>query len=191
MKNILKIIVIALFFTNCKAQTEVNINTYNQGDNSNKYFKDINNNYPNFVGTWQNTTGNITFRLILWKETRRVLTNETNSFIDSLFGKYLIIQNVGMPNEIILHNSVKYFPQSRTTSTWSLYGLVGNPTSSSGSFMDTNANNGTGALNAFYYFDIINLGSPVLQAQWNLKSTTNLFAGESFTVPTSCILTKQ
>ncbi len=184
---------LSLFFINCKAQTPttVNINTYPEQNDSNKYYKDINNNYPNFIGTWENTTGNITFRLILWKVTQDPNPNSVNSFMDRIFGKYLIIQNVGSTNEHILYNSVKYFPQSNTTTNWSLMGKASNNTLSDGYFEDTNANNGTGILTSGYSLEILNFGSLPLQARWEITSTKHLQPGESFTVPTNCILTKQ
>ena len=191
MKNILKIILI-LLFVNCKAQTQtvVNINTYNSGNNSNKYFKDINNNYANFVGTWENTTGNITFRLIIWEETKNVLANEVNSSMDELKGSYKIIQNEGTSSEVILYNSVKYFSQSNYTTTWSLLGDAMNSTIAGGYFEDTCANAGTGILSGEFKIEIINLGTTPIQANWLIKSSRNLFPGESFTVPTDAVLTK-
>lgn len=191
MKNIIITLIFTLFFINCKAQTIVDINTYPEQNDSNKYYKDINNNYPNFIGTWENTTGNITFRLILWKVTQDPNPNSMNSFMDRIFGKYLIIQNVGSTNEQILYNSVKYFPQSNTTTNWSLMGKASNNTLSDGYFEDTNANNGTGILTSGYSLEILNFGSLPLQAKWEITSTKHLQSGESFAVPTNCILTKQ
>lgn len=190
MKKIITLIAFTLFFINCKAQTTVNINTYNQGNNSNKYFKDIDNNYPNFVGTWESTTGNITFRLIIWKVTKDTLTNETNSYRDALYGKFLIIQNAGTTGHAILHNSVKYYPQNGHTSNWVLFGNATNATEAGGFFVDNCANGGDGALNAVFSLEILNIGSTPLQAQWNVKITSFLDEGESFTVPTDAILTK-
>ncbi len=184
---------ISFSFINCKAQTPttVNINTYNQGNNANKYFKDINNNYNNFVGTWQNTTGNVTFKLIIWKTPMAINYADTNCFIDDLNAKYLIIQNVGTSNEIVLFNSIKYFPQNGYTSNSIMTAFALNNFAFSGAFTDTNANNGTFVLEGAFSLEITNLGNTPLQAQWKLQSTRHLQPGESFTVPTSCILTKQ
>ena len=184
---------LSLFFINCKAQTQttVNINTYNQGNNANKYFKDINDNYNNFVGTWQNTIGNVTFKLIIWKKVMDPLTNESNSYMDELNAKYLIIQNAGTSNEIVLFNSIKYFPQNGYTSNCIMTAFALNNFAFSGAFTDTNANNGTFVLDGAFSLEITNLGNTPLQAQWKLQSTRHLQPGESFTVPTNCILTKQ
>lgn len=189
MKNIIKILALFLIIS-CKAQTIVNLNTYNIGDNSNKYFKDLDNNFANFVGTWENTSGNTTFRVVLWKVTMRALTNETNSFIDEIYGRFLIIQNAGLPNEVIIHNSVKYFPQNNRTSTWSLVGSPYNATLYGAYIEDTCANGGNGALDGNVRMKITNLGSTPLNAHWQVKSSRELFSGEYFSVPTDCILTK-
>jgi len=62
----------------------------------------------------------------------RPLLGEQNSFIDRIFGKYLIIQNVGTPSEVILYNSIKYFPQNGYTSDWVLMGKATNNVLSDG-----------------------------------------------------------
>jgi hypothetical protein len=190
MKNIIKILALFLII-GCKAQTTVNLNTYNIGDNSNKYFKDIDNNFANFTGIWENTSGNTTFRVILWKETMRALTNETNSFIDEIYGRFLIIQNAGLPNEVVIHNSVKYFPQNNITSTWSLLGSPYNATLYGAYLEDTCANGGNGVLSGNARMEITNLGSAPLNAHWQVKSSRQLLNGEYFSVPTDIILTKQ
>src|SRR5690606_37146106 len=111
MKNILKIIILFFFYTVSYAQITVNLDTFNSGNKNDKYFKDLDNNYQTYIGTWENVTGNITFRVILWKETMAPLTTNTNSFIDKIYGRFLIIENEGTLSETTC-NSVKYYPQS-------------------------------------------------------------------------------
>ena len=190
MKKIIILLILNLFFLNSKAQTTVNIDAYGIGDNSNKYFKDIENNFQNFTGIWENTTGIITFRLTMWKVENDPLTSISNSFMDRIYGKYLIVQNAGMPNEIILFESIKYFPQSNYVTNWVLLGKATSSIFASGSFIDTNANNGTNVIDGTFSFEILNIGNTPLQAQWKIKSLGPLFTGEFFTVPTDCILTK-
>ena len=191
MKKILTLIAFAILSINCKAQNVVNINTFNHRDSSNKYYKDLDNYYQNFVGTWESTTGNITFRLILTKEARQPILSYQNSFIDKIFGRFLIIQNAGDLNETILHDSVKYFPQNGYTSDVVLFAYATEPNEFGGSFTDTCANGGNGVLEAVFSLEILNLGNAPLQAQWNVKTTSRyLEDGESFTVPTDTVLTK-
>ncbi|KGO84609.1 DUF6705 family protein [Flavobacterium suncheonense] len=189
MKNIFNITVLLLFFS-CKAQTIVDISTYNQGDNSNKYFKDINNNYQNFIGTWENTNDNITFRLILWKETMVQNFADNNTFMDELKGRFLIIQNAGLPNEVILHNSVKYYSQNGYTTNSVITAFSSDGVSLGGTIDDNCSNGGVGILSGWLKMQIVNSGSTPLIANWSVKAS-RLLNGESFTVPTNVVLTKQ
>lgn len=188
MKNTIKILAI-FFIISCKAQTIVNLNTFNIGDNSNKYFKDLDNNFVNFVGTWENTTGNITFRVIIWKEAESQLLTEENSYMDRLFGKFLLIQNAGLPNELIIHNSVKYYSQSNTTTNWSLIGSPGDPNLFIAYLMDTCANGGNSVIEGKATLEINSSTTP-LNIHWKVKSFRQLNNGEYLSVPIDCILTK-
>ncbi len=189
MKTIYSIL-LALLFANCQAQTIVNINTQNRGNYSNKYFKDINNNFQNFEGTWENTTGNKTFRVIIWKEEKVALPKEENAFEDKLYGRFLIIQNAGTSSEVILHNSVKYYPQNNITTNWSLLGSALDSNVFGTYIMDTCANGGDGVIDGTAKMEITNFGSTPSTAHWTVKSVLQLQPGQSFSVPTDCILTK-
>lgn len=180
-----------LLFVNCKAQTIVDINTYNQGDNSNKYFKDLNNNFTDFIGTWEYTSGTTTFRVVLWKEAKRQLLSDNNSFIDNINGKFLIIENLNMINEEIVCNSIRFFSESNQTPSFVIQGKAGNNYIASGSIEDNCVDNGNSLLNGFFTITISNLGSTPLSAHWVVKSERPLNTGESFTIPTDCILIKQ
>lgn len=180
-----------LLSISCKAQTIVNKNTYNQSDNSNKYFKDVDNTYQNFIGTWESTTGNITFRLILWKATKIPLLNETNSFEDRLLGSFMLIEDLNTPNENIICNSIRYFPQSNTTTEWVIYAGTGSNINATGSILDSCANDGNNFLNGQLKMDITNLGSLPLTAHWEIKKARPLLNGESYSIPLSTTLIKQ
>jgi hypothetical protein len=202
MKKILTILVLALFFTNCKAQTEVDLSMYNQINEDNKYFKDLNNYYGNFIGTWENTTGNRTFRLILWKQTKRQVTISNNCFIDELDGRFLIILNAGTPNEQIIHNSVKYYPQNNITTVSVLSGRAINNNSLFGVFEDTCASIGDSetldmntvqnqkVLSGWFSLTLINNGNNSSTANWKISSASNLQSNEFFSFPTECVMTK-
>lgn len=194
MKTIYKIIFISLLFINCKAQEIVDISTYNLSDNSNKYFKDINNNYANFTGTWENTTGNITFRVNLWKDEKvDFTTTDPNCFMDLIRGSYQIIQDVGTSNEIILHNSVKYYPQNNLTKTYCMVLFTGSAIGVSG-FIDDNCaaypNGESTFLSGRLRITITNPGYTPSTAQWSITRSAGAFGGATFTVPTDIILTK-
>lgn len=187
--KIFKIIAVLFFAVSCKAQVVVNINTYNQGNNSNKYFKDIDNNYQKFVGTWEVTEGTKTFRLIIWKESNVEMKSETNTKIDFLMAKYLIIENLGTPFQRTLKNSIRYFKKNNYTSNSIMIAWATNGNGFAGAFTDTHANGGNGVLDGAFKFDIINNINPI-QAHWKLKSTGAPEDGQSFSIPTEAILTK-
>lgn len=194
MKTIYKIIFISLLFINCKAQEIVDISTYNLSDNSNKYFKDINNNYANFTGTWENTTRNITFRVNLWKDEKvDFTTTDPNCFMDLIRGSYQIIQDAGTSNEIILHNSVKYYPQNNFTRSYVIILRSGYGVTAFGYIDDNCATYPTGqniSLSGSLKIKISNPGVSPSIAHWTVIRKGATFGGATFTVPTDIILTK-
>lgn len=188
MKKTIKIIIVSLLFINCKAQTVVPLNTRNTGDNTGKYFKDINNVYSNFTGTWENTTGNITFRVILWRITKDPIGYPTKYHMDMIGGSFMIIQNAGDINEVVLHNSVKYFHQSNTTSNRVVWGISDN-TRLDGHFEDTCASGETEILPGFFSLIRTNPGVTPAIAHWKIKSRS-LLVGSYYSIPTDIMLTK-
>ena len=181
---------IALLIANLfYAQQVVDISTFNSGNNSNKYFKDINNNYNNFIGTWENTTGNTTFRITLVKIAKTYsLGNHQNVKMDLIKGSYKIIQNAGTPNETILFDSVKqtsngiweYVIEMRSNNGTSAYGWI----------EDNNAicpNQSQCVLEAWAYLKILP-NTNGLQAEWKLKIEGIRFEGDTFRVPTETII---
>lgn len=189
MKNFIKCLFFSLTFISCKAQTIVNINTFNNGNNSGKYFKDLDNNFQNFIGTWENTTGNITFRITLEKEEQVAMGNPLEYYMDRISGSFKVIQNANMPNEVIIHDSVKYYPLSNVTTNSSIYATVYDNISLGGYIENNCANNGDDFIRGFLELIITNMGSLPSQAQWKIKSRP-LQEGESFNIPTDIILTK-
>lgn len=191
MKNLIKIIIVSLFLTiNCNAQTEVNLNTFNQGDNAGKYFKDLNNNFPKFVGTWENTTGNITFRITLWKITKRPMGSPVEYYMDMIGGSFLIIQNAGTTNEVVLCNSVKYYPQSGYTSDSTFWACSYAGLFLGGHMEDTCASGGNDILTAFFSLVITNPGVTPAIAQWKVKERELSVQGTYYSIPTDVMMTK-
>ena len=189
MKKYILAIMIAFSFFQSNAQPEVHINTYNIGNNDGKYFKDLDNNYGNFTGTWENTTGIITFRLTLWKFAKKPMGYPTKYYKDSFEGKFLIIKNAGMPNEIILHNSVKYYPQNNYTSTSVIYASAYDGRDLGGNFEDSCANGGNGFLSGFFYLYIENPGVSPSIARWKIKNAPRI-QGQYYSIPMDVLMTK-
>jgi len=187
MKKIIKIIVLSLLFINCKAQTIVSINTFNQGSNTGKYFKDINNVYPNFTGTWENTTGNITFRVILWKITKEPMGTPTDYYMDMIGGSFMMIQDAGTADEIILHNSVKYYPQNNLTSERVIWART-DGVNLGGHLEDTCASGGNEVLPGFFSLIRTNPGVTPAIAHWKIKPRALM--GDYYSIPTDVMMTK-
>ncbi len=192
MKKTLTILLLTLTILSCKAQTIVNLNTFNQGNNSGKYFKDIDNHFTPFLGTWENTTGNLTFRVILYKTIKKPFGSPVEFFKDKIKGCFLLIENAGMPNETILHNSVKYYPQSGQTSESVILSDTINGVDLFGWIDDNSVDESTiGILSGRLKMKIINTGSSPLQATWKVYSKGMTIVGFDFNIPTDIILTKQ
>ena len=97
MKNLIKISILLLFTANNFAQTIVNIEELSLEVSPDTYYKDINNFFEVFVGTWIYTDGTTSFKLVLEKKAM-VPNNVNNSFFDYLIGEYQYIKN---GNELI------------------------------------------------------------------------------------------
>ena len=71
------------------------------------YYKDLNNYFTPFLGQWKSTTGNQTFVVTLWKETKRP-TKENNDIVfycDEIFGHYQTFQDYGLHTQTLLYIS--------------------------------------------------------------------------------------
>ena len=104
--------------SSCKAQTIVNSNTFNQGDNTGKYFKDLDHNLDPFTGIWEYQNGNQIFRVTLFKAERIECENGINpsSFKDEIKGHFEMIEigQAGGQVETIIYTSQKKMGASNT-----------------------------------------------------------------------------
>lgn len=191
MKNIIKIIAIICLSFNCKSQTIVDLSTFNLGDNSNKYFKDLNNHFDKFTGTWENTTGNITFRVTLWKVLQIQFITINNCYADEINGSFKIIQNAGTPQEVVLHNSVKFYPINGSTSNSIIYLKTVNGIGAAGLITDNCTLPIGSQLGGRLRMEITNPGQSPSRARWTVRREgLGVVGGRVFTVPTDIILTK-
>lgn len=85
MKNTIKLLPLLLVIFSCKAQT-FNIESYDGEPINGAYYKDINNTFNPFVGTWLYTNGTISFKIVLEKRTYTPTINQ--AFEDLLVGEY-------------------------------------------------------------------------------------------------------
>jgi len=112
--------------------------------------------------------------------------SEINCFKDRILGKFLIIENANMPNEDIIHNSVKYYPQSGVTSESVIFVDTGDGIVCRGLIEDNSGNN---TFRGGLKITITNPGITPSVAHWEIN-TRVLLLGQSFTVPIDIMLTK-
>lgn len=195
MKKYNLLIILLLFSLNSNSQTfnDVDISTFNQGNNNGKYFKDINNNFQNFLGTWQGTiSGNTTFKINLFKIPQMDFTSlqSPSYYKDIIGGSFQIIKYINTPNEIVLHNSIKYYPQNNITTNNVMYFSTTNGVIGGGSMEDNCANNGTATFTVSKVtMEILNIGNAPLQMHWTAKRKM-MFDTWHLSIPKDIILTK-
>ncbi|TYB69017.1 hypothetical protein ES677_14485 [Bizionia gelidisalsuginis] len=201
MKNILTtLIIIIITITSCKAQQIVDASTFNDGNNEAKYFKDLNNNFAPFLGTWEWQNGNQIFRVTLWKEEQ--VENENGNrpsfYWDQIKGHYEMVQlgQSGQQLETVIYTSQKKIGQS--TSDW--FPVI------SGRGVDGMNFDGTVYDNSVVYnpkyitgvrgilkLDIIPSTIPS-QMEWKVTLPQGMYGTDQpteFNIPTDIILTKQ
>ena len=191
MKKYSIMILWALIFINCKAQT-VPISDFNQGSNDGKYFKDIDNNFQNFLGTWEGlVSNNNTFQLNLFKITKKRFSAGPEKYNEDIIGgSFQIIENAHLPNEIILYNSIKYYPQSNITTQNVMYFTATSPLKGGGFMEDNCANGGTDSFTVQVVFEILNINDYPLQMHWLAKKKM-MFQSWYLSIPKDIILIKQ
>lgn len=182
------IFVIALMaLASCKAQTIVDIDKYNDANNKGKYFKDINNDFAPFLGTWENTIGNTTFRITFYKTTKMPMgASPVDYYMDMIEANYMLIENEGLPNEIIICQSTQYYPGSIM-----LAGSTNGITMGGYIYDQCPTGNVTAAISGSIKMEIINPNAGILTANWKITKKAPSLQGVDFSIPTDIILTKQ
>lgn len=98
MKNIkfslLSVFLMLYITANC--QQVVDISTFNQGDNTGKYFKDIDNDFDAFIGVWEHQENDMVFRVTLWKNAQEPYREDENGnpryYVDQILGHFEMVQ---------------------------------------------------------------------------------------------------
>jgi hypothetical protein len=192
MKKKIFTILILLTFNCIQSQTIVDLSEFNQGDNNGKYFKDVNNNFQNFLGTWEGLISNTkTFRINLFKITKKHWeTDEHNYYEDIIGGSFKIIENANTPNETILFNSIKYYPQSNTTTNNVMFFSSNNGINGGGIMEDNCGNGGTQTFTVQVVMKILNPGNLPLQMKWEARRKM-MFENWYLSIPKDINLIKQ
>ena len=93
MKKI-NFIVLMLFVISCKAQIPIK-SIYDDTDINGAYYKDTNNDFDKFVGTWKYTNGITSLTITLQKKAQyhKFHSNGDNYYLDVMVGEYKYIEN--------------------------------------------------------------------------------------------------
>lgn len=185
MKYIFNLIFLISFSISCKSQTVVDISDV-QPDHTGIYYKDLYGVYNPYLGTWENTTGNITFRLTLYKKEKVAFGYQTKYYKDKIYGKFLIIENAGEIDEVIICNSDNFEPKEQypyniiiaTANTTLCGGTIEDPCAIVPSFKPS--------LTGEFNFTLINSNT----ALWKLRLNGIHLSGLSFSIPTDATMTK-
>ena len=98
MKNTLFTIITILSLLSCKAQAPIVPLYFGEGyaTTENVYYKDTNNDFDKFIGTWKHTNGNEELTLSLKKKTLVSRThNNVTYYTDYIYGEYKYIDTGG------------------------------------------------------------------------------------------------
>lgn len=197
MKHNLYILLFLITFFSCKAQEIVNINTFNQGNNEGKYFKDLNNVFSNFLGTWEHQNGNIIFRVTLTKITKEEYKNgnRPSFYWDKIKGHFEKVEIDANGRETIIYTSQKKMGQTVTDWPHSIYGGTSDGVGLSAQIYDNSINpvgdyfHITGKLKC----EIIPNINPK-QMTWKVTLPQGMYGTDqptTFNIPTDITLTKQ
>ena len=203
MKTIKHITIYSIFFLtfviHTKAQDIVDISSFNIFEAEGKYYKDLNNNFAPFLGTWEWQNGNQTFRVRLWKE--EMVEQENGSrpsfWKDTIKGHYEMVMQgqVGQQVEITIYTSQKKI--GNTTTDWFpvITGTAYDNTFSGSIHDNTLPLNNDYPLGVRGHLSLkIIQGSNPLKMEWKIKLPEGIYGNDQpteFNIPTDIILTKQ
>ena len=165
------------------------------------YYKDIDNLFQPFLGTWIYQNGNTTFVVTLWKETKAPAKNEYGVplyYKDRISGHYKLVQNYGTINQVVLYTSEINYLNSPTPISTVIYANCLQTGILSGGIYDIN----TMVNHPNYYFGkrgslVMTIGAngnfntahwlitPDFEENWSDYPTPN------FVIPVDITLTKQ
>src|SRR5690606_30736520 len=153
---------------------------FNLVPDSGKYFKDVNNVFDDFIGTWQWQNGNQTFTVTLWKEVKVEAKNgsKPSYYVDMIKGHYKLkeFQNQnGTLVEVELYNSHQTIGNTNQWWQFAIFGNTKDGMNLSGSIRDVSIDypNWDGGVNGHLKLTVTST-SP-LQMQWEVTLPEGMY----------------
>lgn len=201
MKNYIYILTLSILsLYSCHAQLVVNYDNFNNGPNEGKYFKDIDNNFTPFLGTWEWQDNNQIFRITLWKEeyNENENGNRPSFFWDEIKGHFELVEigQSGGQFETTIYTSQRKIGQSNTDWFPVIDGASNNGINFEGLIYDNSVpydpNYITGVRGNLILTIIPN--SQPQQMDWKVTLPQGMYGTDQpteFNIPTDIVLTKQ
>lgn len=157
------------------------------------YYKDTNNYFTPFLGTWTSQIGANTFVVTFWKETQLPSKDDNDGVLyyrDEIFGHYKLVQNYGTANETIIYTSQINYLNSPTPiftavfATSTFYNKLG------ATIYDINTMTNEKYWGVRGSLEMIATSSTPTTATWKISKTEEINPG-NFVIPINITLTKQ
>lgn len=156
------------------------------------YYKDTNNFFTPFLGTWTAQVGGNTFVVTLWKETQKPIKDDGGIlyYSDDIYGHYKLVQNYNLPNESVIYTSEINFINSPTPIKTIIYATSNYLNKLGGPIYDVNMMTLQKGLGLRGGLEILITGTAPTTATWKV-SISEEREHVNFIIPTNLILTKQ
>jgi hypothetical protein len=156
------------------------------------YYKDINNYFTPFLGTWTAQIGTNTFVVTFWKETQKPIERDGGIlyYSDEIFGHYKLVQNYGAANETIIYTSQINFLNSPTAIPTAIYATSTFYNKLGATIYDVNTMTNEKYWGVRGSLEMIATSSTPTTATWKISKTEEINPG-NFVIPIDITLTKQ
>ncbi len=195
MKKYLILLIISVFFS-CKAQQTIPMSQdYTDYLKNNNYIKDTNNDLDKFVGTWKwinQTNSNTYFEINFFKVLYWNANNINKFYEDKIFGNYIYVEN-----GVIITNTLTWNTHDNLYSnTFPI--IIANCFRPLFKELLINMIDVAKSKTCEAEFNIVDVNSTILAANWKLSSTDEIRIGTNlpdvqtgFSIPTDILLIKQ
>jgi hypothetical protein len=157
------------------------------------YYKDTNDYFTSFLGTWTSQIGANTFVVTFWKETQLPSKDDNDGVLyyrDEIFGHYKLVQNYGTSSETIIYTSQINYLNSPTPIQTLIYATSRFYNKLTASIFDVNTISTNKAMGVRGSLEMIATNTIPPTATWIVSKTEEINPG-NFVIPTNITLTKQ